>query len=182
MPRPTARMAERKSPKPSMESTAASSNPDGIECARDVRSVMADVVDRGIHRAPQSLREVFRGPARLGEVGGPVERLAQEPGALEGVPDLLQEEGVRVAGEGDVVDLVRPDATLLQHDTGGEEGEPGTVLLPVETLLLDGGDEQPVLHEGGGGVGVVGVESEDDHVCQPSYGMGFDLPGVFPTN
>ena len=29
MPRPTARMAERKSPKPSMERTAASSNPDG---------------------------------------------------------------------------------------------------------------------------------------------------------
>ena len=144
--------------------------PGRIEGARDVRAVVAHVVDRGLHGPAQCLRQLVARAARLGEVGRPVERLAQEARALQRAPDLLEQVGVGVPGEGDVVDLVGPDARLVESRANRQRGKPGAVLLPVEPLLLDGGDEHPVLHEGNGGVGVVRVETEDHHAYRASYG------------
>ena len=91
-------------------------------------------------------------------------------------PDQLRAEvRLRVAPDGDVVELLRRDAGVGEAPAGGERGEAGAVLDAVEPLLLDGGDELPVDDERGGGVAVVGVQAEDRGHGVPivaSFGLG----------
>ena len=60
-----------------------------------------------------------------------------------------------------MVELGRRDAGLREAPGGGEGGEAGDVLDPVEALLLRGGDELAVDDERSRGVAVVRVEAED---------------------
>ncbi len=91
------------------------------------------------------------------------------------VHGFLQQVRLGVAGEGDVVDVLRAHARHLQTGAGGQGREAGAVLLAVEALLLDGRGELSIDEEGGAGVPMVGVQTEDDHFRQGSA-SGFELP------
>ena len=71
--------------------------------------------------------------------------------------------GAAVLIDRDVVDVVESNAGLAQAIGDRLRGKPGPMLDPPEPLLLRRGDQHAVAHEAGGGVGVEGVEAEDDH-------------------
>ena len=92
-------------------------------------------------------------------------RLAERAeGAREG-RDVGREHALelqqRLVVEADRVEVLGPDARLLQHVLDGAGGEAGVVLLAGEPLLLAGGDDHAVLQEGGRGVVVEAGEAED---------------------
>ena len=69
--------------------------------------------------------------------------------------------GVEV--DGDVFEVLETQAGFVQAVLHGEGGETGPVFDAAESLFFDCGDELAVANDGGGGVAMVGVDSEDGH-------------------
>jgi hypothetical protein len=139
------------------------------EGAGEVGEVVLDVVEAGGEGAGGELEGVFEELRRGGDVGAFLEALAGELGdageVLEGEADLGQKVGLGVAGDGDVRDIGGSGAGDLEALANGEGRKAGEVLDAVEAFLGDGRDEAAGIgvEEDGGGVGVEGVETEDEH-------------------
>ncbi len=113
----------------------------------------------GAERVP----ELSGGAADLSHVGEPVADLPREPRTPQREQDLLAEARARIPRDRDVLDVGRAGARLLERGARGERGEARAMLLAIEPLLGDRGDEPAVLHERDRRVRVVCVEAKDPH-------------------
>lgn len=109
-----------------------------------------------LHRDPQFLAQ----PQRHGHHEG-FEALGR--GAEIGLQDAPELEGGLVVERHGVDGVPGGEPGLGEAVADGVDGEAGVVLLAREAFLLGGGDDLAVAHEAGGGVVVVGADSEDVH-------------------
>ena len=87
-----------------------------------------------------------------------------EAGALaQNVQRTTQVVDLGITVDGDVIDIPQREARVGQTPLHGLGGQAGPVFDAAEALLFSGGDEFAVFDEGGSGVAMVGVETEDDH-------------------
>ena len=69
-----------------------------------------------------------------------------------------------IARDGDVVEPGELDAGFVEAELNCLHGKPGGVFDAIQALLFDGGEQAAVGHNRGGGVGVIGIDAQDDHV------------------
>ncbi len=137
----------------------------GEEGGGEVGAVVLDVMDLGAQRLPRKGagdRLLDRGGAA--DVGEALEDEGRAGPALQDVEGAAPAVDARVAVDGEVVDVGEAQAGILQAPAHGLGGQAGPVLDAAEALLFSRGDELAVLHQGGGGVAMIGVQSEDNHV------------------
>ena len=134
------------------------------ERARDVRLVVLDVVEaggEGVRLDPEPLRERRADVADARRVLEAGLEVAGARAVADRAQQLLAEVRLRVARDGDVVELLGLQARVGEAPRGGQRREAGAVLDAVETLLLGGCDELAVDDESCGRVTVEGVEPQD---------------------
>ena len=100
--------------------------------------------------APPLIAQPIENQPRRGTVQ---KRIAQAP----------QQVRLRVAVDGDVVDITQADPAFRQAVADGLRGKASPMLDPSKSFLLSGGDNFAIIDEAGGSVAVVGVEPEDQH-------------------
>ena len=68
-------------------------------------------------------------------------------------------------------------AGLIEAKLNRASGQASRVLHAIEALLLDGRDQAAVHDDRGSGVGVIGVNSQNDHGClDAAPGCGASFP------
>ena len=118
---------------------------------------------RRSERRKASARTTSLAKRRASVTVGDVAGIAQASRRLD---DLRAEVRARIAADRDVIELPRADPGVLQAPRRRERREAGDVLDAAEPFLLRGRDELAVEDEGGRGVTVVGVQTEDRrHGC-----------------
>ncbi len=134
------------------------------ERARHVGLVVLDVVEarrEGVRLDPEPLCERRADVAHARRVLEAGLEVAGARPVADRAEELLAEVRLRVARDGDVVELLGLQAGVSETPRGGQRGKAGAVLDAVETLLLGGGDELAVDDESCGRVTVEGVEPQD---------------------
>jgi hypothetical protein len=129
-----------------------------------VGAVVLDVVQLRLQRVDAERFDDFAAEvADLGAVGeAPLDRAERR--ALRGdEADALEEARVRIAVDGEVVDVIDVHTSLIEAVANRRGRESRPVLDAAEALLLRGGDELAVDDDAGGSVRVVGVDSNDNH-------------------
>ena len=122
----------------------------------DAMETRANVLRRDIERR----REVF---ADSGETFHHARAVERKPRHAHCVAELGAEAGPRIARHGDVIHFSQLHAGLIEAELNRASRKPGGVLDAVEALLFDRGDQAAVHHDRGGSVGVIGVDSQNDH-------------------
>ena len=111
-------------------------------------------------------REIERGGkilANAGEALHHAQAIEREPGHAHGEAKLRPQARPGVARNGDVVHFRQFRAGLIEAKLNRASGKAGGVLDAIEALFFDGGDQAAVHDDGRGGVGVIGVDSQNDH-------------------
>jgi hypothetical protein len=75
----------------------------------------------------------------------------------------VEELGPRVSPDGDVVNIRKSDAGLVQTETDRLRREAGPMLHPCEPFFLRGGDHYAITEDGCRGVGVESVQAKYIH-------------------
>ena len=171
LPRPRAIMVETKSPKPSTERQAASSNGEQIERRGEVREVVLDRHEprragaRSVSPSFAASASIWRRFRTRDAARGKASRVSQRE------PGLAREVGARLTRHRESVDSrSRPARSHAPADRLLREA--GPVLDPPEPLLLHRRDEPAVAHGRRRGVGVIGREPDDSHAERPSGEIG----------
>ena len=79
------------------------------------------------------------------------------------IANLAHKIGATVLIERDVIHIREPDTCLAQAIGDGLRGKPGPMLDAAEALLLGGRDQLAVAHERRRGIGMKGIEAENNH-------------------
>src|SRR5437773_5259766 len=143
--------------------------------------MVLDVVQRRLQRVElERFEELAAEIADLGAVAeAPPDRAERRPpGQDEAHP--LQQTRVRIAVDRDVVDVVELDAGLIETVADRRRREARPMLDPAEALLLRRRDELAVDDDAGGGISVVGVDSNDNHRggCGSSSSIATSRPTI----
>ena len=101
-------------------------------------------------RGPLDVGKAFEDEAEARALGQDVER----------TPEVVD---LRVSVDGDVIDIAERESGVGKAPFHRLSGQTRPVLDAAEAFLFSGGDELAVFDESGGGVAMVGVETEDDH-------------------
>ncbi len=130
------------------------------------RGEMAKMVLDGMYDAAELLlRQVP--PQVAGDVGAiaalaqAIQHIGRADARGQHVGELAPAVGAIVAVDRNVLDVGQRDAGFGQAVADRFAGEAAPMLDAAETLFLDGGDQGAILHQAGGGVGVVGVQPKD---------------------
>src|SRR5439155_26128884 len=75
----------------------------------------------------------------------------------------LEQPRIRIAVDSDVIDVVQIDARFVEAVADSDRRKASPVFDAPEAFLLGRRDKFAVDEDGGGGVGVVSVDAEDDH-------------------
>ena len=88
---------------------------------------------------------------------------ASERRHADGVPKFGGQPRVRIARNGDVVNIGRREAGFLQTIADGRSGKSRGVFDAIEALFFDGGNEAAVADDSGGSVAMIGVDAKNVH-------------------
>jgi len=70
---------------------------------------------------------------------------------------------LRIAADGYVRDVLSGDAGNLEAAPNGQRGEASPVLDAAKALLLERGEELPILQQNSGDIAVIGIDAEYIH-------------------
>ncbi len=150
------------------------------ERARDMCLVVLDVVDLCANRGgvdPERVGERRLDIARLRRMVEARLEIARARTVADRPEQAWSDVRLRVAGDGDVVELVDGHTSLFQAPRRGASREACDVLDAREALLLGGGHELSVDDDRCRGIAVVCVEAEDarqaDDLSQPAEGRSW---------
>ena len=127
---------------------------------------MAEMMLDGVHGAAELLLrqvplEVAGDVGAIAALAQAIQHIARADARGQHIGELAPAIGAIVAVDRDVLDVAQRDAGLGQAVADRFAGEAAPVLDAPEALFLDGGDQGAVLHQAGGGIGVVGVQPKD---------------------
>jgi len=129
-----------------------------------MRAMMLDVMQNRFQRLDaEGLPQLFLEADDLRAIGETLTNGADRRALGQDEFRALEEPRVRIAVDGDVVDVVQIDARFIEAVADGDRWEAGPVFDAAEAFFLGCRDEFPVHDDGRRGVGVMGVDSEDDH-------------------
>ena len=129
------------------------------------RGEMAEMMLDGMHGAAELLLrqvplEVAGDVGAIAALAQAIQHIARADARGQHIGELAPAVGAVVAVDRDVLDVAQRDPGLGQAIADRFAGEAAPMLDAPEALLLDGGDQGAVLHEAGGGIGVVGIQAQ----------------------
>jgi hypothetical protein len=109
-----------------------------------------------------SLDVFFKGGGAF-HVREALEDQAQARAAAQDVEGAAEVIDLRVPIDRDVIDIAQFEPGIREAPFHGFRGQTGPVFDAAEALFFSGSDEFAIFNEGGGGIAVKGVETEDNH-------------------
>lgn len=129
-----------------------------------MRLVMLHVVHLSAKSGDVGIEGSREGGARIAHTRRVLKAILQVTGAravADGAQELLADVRPRIAGDGDVVELLGAQPALLEAPRSREAWESGDMLDSVEPFFLGGGDQLAVDDERCRSIAVIGIQAEN---------------------
>ena len=169
LPSPTPHMVLAKSPRPSAESKRGAFERRNKKTAGQVRLVMFDAMKFRFDFLRVDIERGRQSFGNAGERDQDLGALPREGRHAQGIKQFGEQARVRIARNGDVIDVGEREAGFLEAVANGLRGKTGGVFYAIEAFFFDGGDELAVANERGGSVAVVSIDSQNIHERRSVY-------------